>query len=130
MCFAFSNVVLNVVLHCVVSYLIAFHIFKYFVFNYDFAFKCCLVLNCLMSYLCLNNNIVSRFIYLCHVKLYLIFRIFIVFLLSCLLFYYYYYYFHLNFIYHVLFLYFIYHFLLLLLGSRPIFWPKSWPKLV
>ena len=34
-------------------------------------------LNCLMSYLCLNNNIVSCFNYLCHVTLYLIFRIFI-----------------------------------------------------
>ena len=39
--------------------------------------KCCLVLNCLMSYLRLNNNIVSCFNYLCHVTLYLIFRIFI-----------------------------------------------------
>ena len=68
---------LNVVLHCIVSYLIAFHIFKYFVFNYDFAFRCCLVLNCLMSYLCLNNKIVSCFNYLCHVVLYLLFRFFI-----------------------------------------------------
>ena len=65
-----------------VSYLIAFYIFKYFVFNYDFAFKYCLVLNCLMSYLSLNNNIVSCFNYLCHVVLSLIF-LFIVFYLSC-----------------------------------------------
>ena len=75
---------LNVVLHRVVSYLIAFHIFKYFVFNYDFAFKCCLVLNCLLSYLCLNNNIVSCFNYLCHVVLSLILRfLFTVFYSSC-----------------------------------------------
>ena len=30
----FSNVMLNVVLHCAISYLIAFHI-KYFIFDYD-----------------------------------------------------------------------------------------------
>ena len=67
-----------------------------FVFKYDFAFKSRLILNCLISYLCLNNNIVSC---LCHVVLSLIFRfclsyftchvifvflrIFIIFLLSC-----------------------------------------------
>ena len=33
LCFAFSNVMLNVILHCVVSYLIAFRILNIFIFG-------------------------------------------------------------------------------------------------
>ena len=140
MCFAFSNVVLNVSLHCVVSYLIAFHIFKYFIFNYDFAFKCRLVLNCITSYLCLNSNIVSCSNYLCHVVLYLLFRIFIYRILLIMLFSYFFIYFYRIFIivsfyyFCILFIMFFFVFLfivffLLLLGSKPIFWLKFQPNL-
>ena len=81
-----------------------------------------------MSYLCLNNNIVSRFNYLCHVVLSIIFRIlFIVFHLSCFVFLsyfycrvFYYYYFRMLFIIFY-FVFYLSFFLLFLLGSK-LFW--------
>ena len=80
----FYNVVLNVILHCVISYLIASHNLNILYLIMIFAFKYRLVLNCLLSYLHLNNNIVSCFNYVCHVVLSLISRFsFIVFHLSC-----------------------------------------------
>ena len=99
-------------------------------FNYDFAVKYCLVLNCLTSYLCLNNNIVSRFIYLCHVVLYLIFRIFIVFLLSCLFIIIIIFIFIFILFIMFYFLYFIYRIFTTFIGLNAFFWPKSRPKLV
>ena len=93
-----------------------------------FAFKYRLVLNCLLSYLCLNNNIVSCFNYLYHVVLSLIFSfLFIVFRLSCFVFssYFYYCVFSIIIIILILFImfYFVFYlsFLPLLLDSKP-FW--------
>ena len=58
---------LNVVWHCVVSYLSAFLFFNISYLIMIFVFKRCLVLNCLISYLYLNNKVVSCFNYQNHV---------------------------------------------------------------
>ena len=93
-----------------------------------FAFKYRLVLNCLLSYLCLNNNIVSCFNYLYHVVLSLIFSfLFIVFHFSCFVFSSYFYCFVFSIIIIIIILilfimfYFVFYlsFLPLLLDSKP-----------